>query len=309
MSVSNFSGRARGHTVFSLRRVGTIAGGTFTQLVRMKVFALMAVFAVLLIAAGFAFSGLRSEQELKMLKDVAFAAMALFSMVFAIAGTAVLLPRDVEDRTLYTILCKPVPRIEYLLGKLLGVAGLLFVSVLVMDLLFCGVLYVKQNLVLETSWAFLEGRTGMSPEEKVAQYEAAKAEVMLQGVRWPLQGVAWAIFLKSVVLAGVALLLSTFSTSTLFTIMASLAVLVIGHMQSITREVLLGDNAAEPMVKLICGAVAMVFPDFKTYDVADAVVVGHTVPWGLVGQMTGLTVIYLVIHVAAAWFSFSDKEL
>jgi len=42
-------------------------------------------------------------------------------LVYSIAATALLLPRDVEDRTLYTILSKPVPRIEYLLGRLVGV--------------------------------------------------------------------------------------------------------------------------------------------------------------------------------------------
>ena len=132
------------HRRFSAARVLTIAGGTFTQLVRMKVFAFMAIFAVVVIGSSFVFADLKTEQELKMLKDVSLAAMSLFAMIFAIAGTALLIPKDVEDRTLYTILCKPVPRIEYLIGKLGGVVMLIFISLLCMDVLFCGVLHLKE---------------------------------------------------------------------------------------------------------------------------------------------------------------------
>ena len=78
-------------------------------------------FAVLVVAVAYAFPVLNPEHQLKLLKDVAFGALQLFAVVIAISATAVLLPRDVEDRTLYTILAKPVPRADYLVGKLLGV--------------------------------------------------------------------------------------------------------------------------------------------------------------------------------------------
>ena len=300
----------RRHQWFSVRRIATIAGGTLTQLIRMKVFGLLAVFAVLLIVASFAFASLKTEQELKMLKDIALAAMAMFSMVFAIAGTAMLLPRDIEDRTLYTILCKPVPRLEYLLGKLAGVGTLLLISLTIMDLLFCGVLYAKQKSIAISSIAMLEeSRRPLTEQQTTEAAAAIIAETSRQGVRWTLQAAVWSIFLKSMVLASVALLLSTFSTSTLFTIMASLAVLVIGHIQAMARGVLLGESATTPVGKLIAGAVALVFPDFKTFDISDAVVLGQTVSFGALGQMTGLTAVYLVIYTMAAYVSFSDKEL
>ena len=55
-----------------------------------------------------------------MLKDVSLGAMSIFTSLLAIVATAQLLPRDLEDRTIYTILAKPVPRYEYLIGKLAG---------------------------------------------------------------------------------------------------------------------------------------------------------------------------------------------
>jgi len=298
----------RRHRWFSAGRVLTIAGGTFTQLVRMKVFSFMAIFSLVVIGASFAFADLKTEQELKMLKDVAFAAMALFSMLFAIAGTALLIPRDVEDRTLYTILCKPVPRLEYLIGKLTGVVWLLFISLVCMDVLFCTVLHFKEKIIVEQQLEHLEYRRFSSVEER----EKAEAEVTelseTQGLRWNLQAAVVSIFLKSVVLAVVALLMSAAASSTLFSIMTSLAIMIIGHAQQMAREQLLGDSAGV-LARLVSGAVALIFPDFKAFDIVDKVVEGTSVPLSALAQMTGLTGIYLTLYLLAAWVIFADKEL
>ena len=298
----------RRHRRFSPARVLTIAGGTFTQLVRMKVFSFMAIFAVVVIGASFAFADLKTEQELKMLKDLSLAAMALFSTLFAIAGTALLIPRDVEDRTLYTILCKPVPRIEYLLGKLSGVIWLIFISLICMDVLFCTVLHFKEKAVVAQHIENLEYRRG-SPEEK----EKALAEIIelseKQGLTWNLQAAVLSILLKSVVLAAVALLMSTAASSTMFTIMASLAIMIIGHAQSMAREYLLGEHAGGILPRIISGAVALIFPDFKSFDITDAVVLGDPVYFSDLAQMAGLTAVYLTLYLLAAWILFADKEL
>jgi ABC-type Na+ efflux pump permease subunit len=297
------------HRAFSLGRVWTLARGTLTQLIRMKVFAFMAIFAVLLIGASFAFADLKSEQELKMLKDVSFAAMQLFCMLFAVAGTALLIPRDVEDRTIYTILCKPVSRLEYLLGKFVGMVLVLVISLAAMDVLFTAVLHLKQNAVIGQNIAELEFRRFANQEDR----EKAAAEIVnlitTQGVGWNLQAGVVAILAKSVVLTAVTLLMSTFATSTLFTIMSSLAMLVIGHAQALARDVLLGESGGGVLPRLVAGAVAIIFPDFKTFDVLDAVITGVMIPGVEVLKMGGLAVVYCVIYLLAAWILFAEKEL
>ena len=62
--------------------------------------------------------------------------MSIFTWLLAVLATAMLLPKDIEDRTLYTILAKPVPRFEYLLGKFLGVLLLLFIALSLMSVVF-----------------------------------------------------------------------------------------------------------------------------------------------------------------------------
>lgn len=299
------------HRMFSPGRVLTVAGGTFTQLVRMKVFYFMALFAVAVIAASFVFADLQTEGQLKLLKDVSLASMSLFSMLFAIAGTALLLPRDIEDRTIYTILCKPVPRLEYLLGKMLGVVWLILISLILMDALFSVVLWLKTQSIVSTQMEAL-GQMKHFLEADADTRGTAVAQVqetvLAQGLTWNLQYGVLAIFLKATVLTGVTLMLSTFASSTIFTIMSSLAVMIIGQAQSMARDVFVGTDASW-IPRLIAGAVSLVFPDFKGFDIVDAVVSGTPVDALIMAKMTGLTVVYLAVHLMAAYIMFSDKEI
>ena len=106
-----------------LSRVLVIALHAFTQLVRMKVFYFLAMFAVIAIASNFFDLPQHQGPEsvgvnvLRSIQSWSLGTMTLFSVVLSIVATALLLPKDVEDRTLYTILAKPVPRLDYLAGK------------------------------------------------------------------------------------------------------------------------------------------------------------------------------------------------
>ena len=136
---------ASAHKLFSFRRTGAIAGNTFRDLVRQKVFYFMIVFALILIGMSLFLVTLSFQGQLQTLMDVSLGAMSVFSMFLAILSTAMLLPKDMEDRTLYTILAKPVARFEYLLGKLCGVAAMLTVAMVLMTAFFSTVLFVWQE--------------------------------------------------------------------------------------------------------------------------------------------------------------------
>ena len=186
---------------------------------------------------------------------------------------------------------------------------MLVISLGAMDLLFTGVLHLKQRTVVEQNVAELEYRPFRSQEER----EKAVAEIIevatQQGASWNLQAGMAAILAKSIVLTAVTLLVSTFATSTLFTIMVSLALMVIGHAQGLAREVLLDEADGAVLPRLVAGGVALLFPDFKTFDVLDAVITGTVVPGVEVLKMGGLCGIYCVLYMLAAWVLFADKEL
>src|SRR5688572_13487821 len=98
------------HSAFSPRRIFAIAGNTFTELRRMKAFYALLLFAIVLIGNSVFVARLTLQQEFQVLKDVALGAMSIFSSLLAIVAAARLLPQDIEDRTVYAILVKPVPR-------------------------------------------------------------------------------------------------------------------------------------------------------------------------------------------------------
>src|SRR5947209_18329582 len=128
---------------FSPARIFAITANTLTELARQKVFYVLLIFALILIGSSVFMARFTFQQEFQILKDISLGAMSIFSSLLAIVATARLISQDVEDRTIYTILAKPVPRFEYILGKLGGVVLLLAISIAMMGVLFAGVLYFR----------------------------------------------------------------------------------------------------------------------------------------------------------------------
>lgn len=293
-------------------RTAVIAHHTFTQLVRMKVFYFLAFFAVIVIGSNFFNLPQHAGPEsigthvLSKIKEWSLGGMTLFSLVISIVATSLLLPKDVEDRTLYTILAKPVPRIDYLAGKLLGVLALIFVSMAIMDLLMVGVLQLRTNMVVEEQVA-LALKRGLTAED-VANL---KAEILAQGPTFSLQGAVVAVFLRATVMASMAMLISTFSTSTLFTTIVSFMIFFMGHFQADARAIYLGDEIGMShtwFAQTISLVVALVLPDFQLYNVIDEVIQGRVMPLWILGKLTLVGLFYFVFYLFASWFIFAEKE-
>ncbi|MEJ6719286.1 MAG: hypothetical protein ACJAT6_000342 [Akkermansiaceae bacterium] len=300
---------------FSPRRSLIIAQSTVTQLVRMKVFYFLAPIALLFLGLQFfdAFwyegpEALMPEQELRMHKNLCLGTMMLFTSLFAIVSTALLIPGDIEDRTLYTILCKPVPRLDYLVGKLFGVIAVIFIAMVVMDVLLVATLHFRTEEKLIETTAYMT-KIGY-PEREI---EAGRAEISAHGPTLLLQFGVISHFLKACVIAAVALLISTFSTSTLFTIATSVMIWIIGAFQSIARDGLFNDAEFGDVPtwadKIVGTLVSLIFPDFQLFEaISDGAARAEDVLPADMAQLAGLSVLYVGIYVVLSWFVFSDKE-
>jgi len=292
-------------------RIQIIATHAFTQLARMKVFYFLAIFGVIAIASNFfdlqQYQGPETVgiSALTQIKSWSFGTMHIFSVVLSIVATALLLPKDVEDRTLYTILAKPVPRFDYLAGKLLGVMLLIFVSLALMDALMVLVLQVRTSMVVQEQVQMV---TSMGwPQNEI---DALRRDTALNGPSWSLQGAVFAVFLRSSIIASLALLISTFSTSTLFTTIVSFMVYFIGHFQADARDAYLqsgpaGEGATARFTELV---VSLVLPDFQLFNVIDSVIEGQAMPWLVLVKLTLVALYYALFFTLASWFIFSDKE-
>src|SRR5437773_9457599 len=191
------------HRRFSPARIFAISINTLTELTRQKAFYVLLIFALLLIGCSVFMARFTFQQEFQILKDISLGAMSIFSSLLAIVATARLIPQDIEDRIVYTILAKPVPRFEYLLGKLLGVLLLLAISVALMSALFIAVLYFREQTVLIETLR----QMNRAPREQV---DDALNAVRAAGWNLNIFAGLGLILLKACLLAALTLFVSTF---------------------------------------------------------------------------------------------------
>ena len=289
-------------TVFTgAARVSAISGNTFTELVRQKVFHFLLLFALLVIGSSSLFAKISFQGEFQMLKDVALGSMSVFLSLLAILATAMLLPSDIENRTIFTILSKPVPRHEYLLGKLLGVFFMLTLSTILMGALFLSVLLLREQAVLAETQSSLAG----SPQELLA----AVKEVRLSAFTWDLLPGMLILLVKSLLLASLTLLVSTFATSGIFTILVAASTYFIGHLQVTAREFWLLGIGVHWWTRLFTALIALFFPDLQAFNLTDDIVAGVPLPMVIFWQCVALGGCYTAVYYALACFLFHNREL
>src|SRR5437763_582784 len=178
------------------RAITAIARNAFREAVRDRVLYNLVLFALLLIVGSIFLGELSAGQEAKIIVDLGLGAMLLFGTFIAIFVSTGLVYKEIERRTLYAILSKPVGRGEFLLGKYLGLCLTLAVNVLVMCVgVSLALMYVKRG------------------------YDPLALRI------WPAVAL---IYVELMIILAVALLFSSFSSPALSAFL-TFAVFVIGH--------------------------------------------------------------------------------
>lgn len=287
---------------FSPWRVLAITTNTLIELAWQKVFYVLLIFALMLIGSSVFMTRFTFQQEFQILKDVSLGAMSIFTSVLAIVATARLIPQDMEDRTLYTILAKPVPRYEYVLGKLLGVLLLLAISIAVMAILFTAILYFREQSLLDQTWRQM--RSGPP-----GQVDDALNSIRAAGLNNDIFiGIA-VIFLKASLLAALTLFISTFATTNIFTIVVMVFVYFIAHLEPIAREYWLQQPHAGWLTRGFLALITLIFPDLQAFNLIDDIVAGVAIPMAIFTKTALLGTFYVVIYTLAAIYVFNGKEL
>jgi hypothetical protein len=290
------------HKAFSLARIAAIAGNTMLELVRLKVFYFLLLFAILIIGSSAFMVNFSFQEQFQVLKDVSLGAMSIFTWLLAVLSTAMLLPKDIEDRTLYTILAKPVPRFEYLFGKLLGVLFLLLIATVTMSLMFVTALYWREQMVINHAIRDYAGAT----QEDV---DAVTARIRATTFAWSLVPGVVLIYLKAALCASLTLLISTFASSWIFTIIVSVVIYLIGHVQAVAREYWIHSQGGSLIAHLFPGLVALFFPDMQLFNLVDDIVVGNAISMDMFAKTAGLGLLYIGVYLLVACIIFSGREL
>ena len=283
---------------FSLSRVWIIATNTLTEAVRQKVFNFFLIFGLIFIASASFFAQFTFGEQLKFIKDTCLGVISVISTLIAIVGTAQLLPNEVENRTIYTILAKPVRRIEFLLGKFLGSLSLLGISVAAMCLLFGAVLFIKEQSMLRE---LRQGFTQNLPPSDVADLNQQMRQIPKQVLDVDLVKAVLAELVKAALVAAITLLVSTFSTSLVFNVVVPFMIFVAGMLRGAAAEVWAG--------RTILMALLAIVPDFGFFSLADEINLGNVVPWSHVSEIVVYGLARTLIIVIAAHLIFSRREI
>ena len=285
-----------------IRRISAIAAVTWTELVRLKVFYFLVIFGLLVIGNSFFLARFSFEEEFQMLKDISLGAMGIFSSLIAILAGATLLPKDIEDRTIYTILAKPVSRTEYILGKLSGVLLLLTLAVALMGAVFALVLVLRTQALLHAAQVEMASLPA-------ADLQAALGKIRAAGHDPNLVAAGVVILVKSWLLAALTVFISTFASSTIFTTITAFAAYFIGHLQATAREYWLASGHQGLLTKGLLALVSLVFPDLQAFNITDNIVTGASIPADLLVRTLVLGGAYIAVYAALAAAVFHNREL
>jgi ABC-type transport system involved in multi-copper enzyme maturation permease subunit len=174
-------------------RILAIAENTFKEAVRQRILVLLVIFSILLIIISIFLEPFAIGESPKILRDIGLAVAPLFGILVVIIIGSTLVYKDIEKRTIYTVITKPVKRSEIILGKFFGFIALIAI-------LLCAMAIIQQLVIF--------------------MYEGAFDFTLLIAVPFSL--------LEIMVLLGILLLFSSFSSPALSALFG-IIFFVIGH--------------------------------------------------------------------------------
>jgi ABC-type Na+ efflux pump permease subunit len=306
--------------ISSLHRIITIGRNTLTEAVRQKVLSVLLIFSLVLVGSSVLVSQLATpgldssgmfDAQIKFVKDFGCGAIGLFGFAIALLSTAQLIPQELHNRTIYTILAKPVRRSEFLLGKFFGVVLLLALCVALMSLAFAATLYWQETQGIQATQATYDQNPNWRANPLAVSAYNHDVEQIVQQVRDPhLIEAVILIFAKLVMTTGIALLISTFATSSIFTIVTTFMIYLIGHMEGTAREFWLARGTEVSIWQSgLVGFISLLIPDMNSFTIVDEILAGNKVPWSHALNLLGYADAYIIVLLAVSIVIFDYREI
>lgn len=266
-----------------MNAIRVIAVNVFRESVRDKVLYNLVFFAILLMGASYLIGQLTAGQDVKIIKDLGLAATSIFGLFIAVFIGIGLVSKEVERRSIYSLLSKPIDRYQLVVGKFLGLTLTLAVNLAVMAAALYAVLWYM---------AWMAGPTVAAAWETPALDPALMKAIALT-------------FVELAVVTAIALFFSTFSTPMLSAAL-TFGLFVAGRFSADLRN--FNDVVASPAAAVLAKVVYWILPNLAQFDVRAQVVHGQpvTVPYMLLTSAYGVLYIGGLVVAAVAVFSRRD---
>ena len=248
-----------------------VIANTFREAIRDKVLYNLVFFALLVMGASVVIGNMTLGETIKIILDLSLAAMSVFGLLIAIFVGIGLVHKEIQRRTLYMLLARPISRRNFVIGKYLGL-----------------MLVIALNVAIMTA-ALLALMALYSPG---AMNGGIFVAVLL-------------ILVELMVVTAVAVLFSTFSTPTL-SAMLTLGVWVIGRFSSDLVE--FARKTEDPVARALVTGVHYLLPNLEKFDVKHLVVYNMAIEPAYVGGAVLYGLLYIVFLIGLAAVIFERRD-
>lgn len=254
-------------------RIYHIATNTFREAVRDRVLYNLIAFALLLTGTAILVGQISIQIERLVVINLGLTALSLFGVVIAIFIGIGLVSKEIEKRTLYTVLSRPVSRWEFIAGKFFGLSGTLVVNALCMAIgVFAALLYVSRQLHAPDAWVL------------VAIYF---------------------IVLQLLITTALALFFSSFSSPLLSAVFAFCLFVAGSFAEDLRGFVELSHGLQRWMATVAVYAI----PNFSALNVINQVAHGNAISGQLILWNTAYALVYIVAVLSGAILIFEHRNL
>lgn len=254
----------------TLRHIIAIAKNTFRETIRDRVLYAILVFSLIFLGFTLIISSISLGTDLHVMRSLGLAGMYLFSVIITVFLGTSLIYKEIEKRTLYFILAKPISRGEVVIGKFIGLLASVSVCVLGMFLVYLGMIAYKGG--------------------------GFDVVALLSGL--------YTLFDLSVLIA-LSILFSTFATP-LASAMYAIVIIYVGHSLDVIMQAV---RTSGPIAKGIANVMYYLLPNLQKFDIRNLVVYGMHPSLASVISVFAYAAVYCAVLLYIATLSFRTREL
>jgi len=253
-----------------MNNIITIAKNTFKETIRDRILYAILAFAFLFLASTYFLSSISLGEDIKVVKDLGLAGIYIFSIIIAVFLGTSLIYKELEKRTLYIIISKPVTFIDFVVGKFLGLWAGLTLNIALMTLAYLIIVKIKGGGIDYIS----------------------------------LYSILLLIFEVAIFIA-LTILFSSFTTP-LAGAIYSILFLYIGHSLLLLKQ---SAEKSEGFVKYLADSAYYILPNLEKFNIRNSVVYGITPNNGEIVYPIIYSVIYTSIFIWLAVLALKKQEL
>jgi len=229
------------------------------------------LFALILILGSRVFTAISPGAEIAFIKDISLGAIVFFGMLSSVFAAATLIPADVESKRIWCLLTNPLSRFHIILGKFLGVALTILITLFFMGGFLLLFLFLRAD-----------------------PFDVNLLNALVL------------IFFQLFLLASITIMGSTFLSQVTTSIFA-LFIYLIGHLIPYLGH--LTERMEAPSLKFILLSLSKLLPNFERFEIKDKLVVGLDIEYHLIASSIIYAFVYSLIVLAIAWVFFNEKEV